>query len=125
METEVLTKRVYEPMDDSDGLRILIDRLWPRGIKKENLKCDIWAKELAPSTELRKMLHADVENNWAAFEKDYLHELETSSVFADLISRIKKEKPQHVTLLYAFKNKTKNNAVILQKEIIKALKDDI
>lgn len=123
METEVLIKRVYEPMDDNGGLNVLVDRLWPRGIKKADLKYDIWAKDIAPSPELRKMFHADTEGNWTTFAADYAHELETSSAFAELIARIEKDQPRYINLLYAFKDKIKNHAVVLQQEIIKALKN--
>jgi uncharacterized protein YeaO (DUF488 family) len=124
MKTEVLIKRVYESTDESDGLCVLVDRLWPRGIKKENLKCDIWAKEIAPSPELRKKFHADIENNWTVFTKDYVTELETSSAFTEFIAKIREENPKRITLLYAFKNKIKNHAIILQQEIIKRLEDN-
>lgn len=122
MATEVCIKRVYEPIDDNDGWCVLIDRLWPRGIKKTNLKCDLWAKNIAPSPELRKMFHADTEGNWTLFAESYARELEASQPFADFIAKIKEEKPQRITLLYAFKNRIQNHAIILQQEIIKALK---
>ena len=124
MKTEVFIKRVYEPTDDNDGLCIFIDRLWPRGIRKDSMKWDIWIKDIAPSPELRKMSHADIEGNWAHFVKGYVQELEKSPAFADLIAKIKEEKPARVTLLYAFKNKTKNHAIILQQKIIKKLGDN-
>jgi uncharacterized protein YeaO (DUF488 family) len=119
--TEVLIKRVYDSVDENDGLRVLVDRLWPRGISKDKLKCDIWAKEIAPSPELRKMFHADIENNWTAFTNGYIQELELSPSFNDFIAKIRKDNPKRVTLLYAFKNEIKNHALILQQEIIKKL----
>jgi uncharacterized protein YeaO (DUF488 family) len=121
MQTEVVIKRVYESVDENDGLRVFVDRLWPRGIKKSDLKYDIWAKDIAPSPELRKKFHADVANNWTVFTEDYAEELEASPSFSDFIEHIKQEKPARITLLYAFKDKIKNHAVILQQEILKAL----
>lgn len=117
---EVIIRRVYEKVEDS-GLRILVDGLWPRGIKKADLKCDIWAKNIAPSPELRRMFHADPEANWDAFAQGYLRELETSPAFAELISRIKEENPQRIILLYAFKNVVKNHAILLQQKMVEAL----
>lgn len=121
MHTEVLIKRCYDTITE-DGMRILVDRLWPRGIKKEDLKCDIWAKDIAPSPELRKMFHADPDAHWDLFAKSYEQELDTSSAFADLMSKIKKEKPARIILLYAFKNTTKNHAVLLQQKMMAMLK---
>ena len=65
---EILIKRIYAPFEKSDGLRILVDRLWPRGIKKENAKIDVWLKEIAPSASLRKWFNHDPEN-WNEFVK--------------------------------------------------------
>lgn len=71
---KILMKRTYEEADKSDGFRILADRLWPRGIKKENAHIDLWAKEISPSTELRKSYHSD-EIDFKEFSKKYLKEL--------------------------------------------------
>jgi uncharacterized protein YeaO (DUF488 family) len=124
METEVLIRRVYDKTPE-EGLRVLVDRLWPRGIKKSDLPYDIWAKEITPSTELRTMFHADPEGHWDAFTKGYAEELDASAAFHDFIERIKKEQPQRIILLYAFKNQTKNHAVILQQKIIEALNHEV
>src|SRR5690606_491941 len=70
----VAIKRVYETPEDSDGIRILVDRLWPRGLSKENAKADMWLKEIAPSTELRKWFAHDPEK-WNEFKKRYTQEL--------------------------------------------------
>jgi len=74
---EILIKRIYAPFEKSDGLRILVDRLWPRGIKKENAKIDAWLKEVAPSASLRKWFNHDPEN-WNEFVKRYKAELKQS-----------------------------------------------
>ena len=77
--TKIKIKRVYEPTpSDTDGYRVLVDRLWPRGMKKEHLKYDYWAKELTPSSDLRKWFHDDVPGHWKEFAEMYRKELETS-----------------------------------------------
>jgi len=111
--TQVKIKRVYEPDEKSDGYRVLVDRLWPRGIKKENLHYDLWAKEITPSPLLRQWYHQDEEGRWTEFRKKYTEELENSSAIKDFIDEIKGEKV--VTLLYASKNAAENHALILQE----------
>ena len=74
---KILMKRTYEEADKSDGFRILADRLWPRGIKKENAHIDLWAKEISPSTDLRKSYHS-YEIDFKEFSKEYLKELKDS-----------------------------------------------
>ena len=69
--TEIKIKRVYEDPSDTDGYRVLVDRLWPRGMKKEHLKYDYWAKELTPSSDLRKWFHDDVPGHWKEFAEMY------------------------------------------------------
>ena len=91
-------KRIYEPVETKDGSRILIDRLWPRGIKKENAHVDYWMKAVAPSTELRKWFAHDPAK-WESFQKKYKEELKKTGALDELISYIKKYKK--VTLLYA------------------------
>lgn len=68
-------KRIYEPADVSDGQRILVDRLWPRGMTKQDAQLDDWPKELTPSNELRKWYHADIEQRWDEFQHRYRDEL--------------------------------------------------
>ena len=108
-------KRIYEPKDENDGYRVLIDRLWPRGISKEKVDIDQWAKSIAPSTELRKEFHHD-PTLMNKFKEKYINELnynEFSDEFTDCI----KEKLEYgnVTLIYAAKSQTSNNAVILKE----------
>lgn len=105
-------KRIYEKSSDSDGYRILVDRLWPRGLTKEKANIDIWLKEIAPSTELRKWFAHDPKK-WKSFKEKYKKELKNNS---DLISKIKQlEKDEGViTLLYAAKDEEHNEAVVLK-----------
>ncbi len=109
---EIKTKRVYEDPEPTDGLRVLVDKLWPRGIKKEELHYDIWEKDITPSTELREWFHTDPDKNWKQFTALYTKELESSEAVKDFINRIKKEKI--VTLLYAAKDTQHSHALILK-----------
>ena len=77
--TKIKIKRVYEDTSDTDGYRVLVDRLWPRGMKKEHLKYDYWAKELTPSSDLRKWFHDDVPGHWKEFAEMYFGEWELKS----------------------------------------------
>jgi uncharacterized protein YeaO (DUF488 family) len=107
-------KRVYDPVSPDDGKRVLVDRLWPRGIKKEKAQIDEWLKEISPSNELRKWYSHD-PSKWAEFKKRYKKELAEKS---ELLKRIKAEaKKQTVTLLFSTKELELNNAVAL-KEIL-------
>lgn len=103
-------KRVYEPFSNADGFRVLVDRLWPRGIKKENAQIDLWAKETAPSTELRVWYKQDVQN-WKAFKLAYMKELEHSIALDVLFEQIQNQKV--VTLLYASKDNQRTHALVL------------
>ncbi len=109
-------KRVYETPSRGDGKRILIDRLWPRGLKKEEVQVDEWLKELAPSTELRKWFGHDPAK-WAEFKKRYKKELSGKS---DLIKRIKAEaRKGTVTLVFSASDAEHSNAAFL-KELFRA-----
>lgn len=104
-------KRVYEELGDDDGHRILIDRLWPRGISKENAHIDLWLKEIAPSTELRKWFNHDPEK-WEEFKKLYRDEL---SEKREMMNQIKELEQKHetVTLLYSAKDTEHANVKVL------------
>jgi len=104
-------KRVYEPIQKSDGYRILIDRLWPRGIAKEKAHVDLWLKDIAPSTELRQWFHHD-SAKWQEFVKRYKSELAEKS---DMIAKIRELEQEHttVTLLYGARDEQHNQAVVL------------
>lgn len=109
-------KRSYQDPDIDDGFRILVDRLWPRGLSKKNAKLDLWMKEIAPSNELRKMFGHDPEK-FDTFKGKYLDELKDKK---ELIKQLKiLEKINHkITLVYSAKDEDHNNAVVLL-ELIK------
>lgn len=113
---DIIVKRVYDSKTDDETYRILVDRLWPRGLKKEDLKFDEWDKEITPSPELRKWF-AHKEERFAEFTKLYLKELKTKTEEAERLRNIAKEKT--ITLLYAAKNPKINHAVILQEFLLK------
>jgi len=117
--TEIKLKRAYEAMTPDDGYRVFVDKLWPRGEKKEDFHYDLWAKDLAPSTDLRKFFHEDQENNWDSFKAQYIEELKQSEAMKQFIANI--ESKPVVTLLYASKNTEHNQAIILKEYIDKVL----
>ena len=105
-------KRVYEPPSQEDGLRVLVDRLWPRALKREAAKIDVWLKDIAPGTALRQWFGHDPER-WTEFERRYRRELaERPEAVAALRALIKANK--RVTLLFAAKDSDHNNAVALK-----------
>lgn len=108
----VALKRVYEPVKESDGFRVLVDRLWPRGLTKEKAKVDLWLKEIAPSTELRKWFHHDPEK-WKEFKKRYLVELKSKKEEIEILEN--KLKTGAVTLVYGAKDKEHNEALVLRE----------
>lgn len=99
-------KRVYDAAAKDDGLRVLVDRLWPRGLSRDNAHVDLWMKELAPSDALRKRFHAHPEE-WEAFRSAYEQELEDNPALAEL-RRL--ARGQRLTLLYASRDEQHNNA---------------
>ena len=105
-------KRVYEPIEETDGYRVLVDRLWPRGISKAKAQIDLWLKSVAPSNELRKWFGHEPER-FAEFSERYRTELGESGALDELRSAIK-EHPI-ATLLYAAHDEEHNNAVVLQE----------
>lgn len=113
--TQIKIKRVYEDPAKSDGYRVLVDRLWPRGMKKEMLKYDYWAKEATPSSGLRAWYHEDPEGRRDAFTLKYKEELDNSPSVKDFIAKISVY--DTVTLLYAAKDTVNNHAVILKAYI--------
>lgn len=118
--TQIQIKRVYEPEEQSDGFRVLVDKLWPRGVKKDNLHYDYWAKEITPSTELRQWYHLNEEQNWEEFRQRYLLELKESQEVKHFLDQIRDKKT--VTLLYASKNTEENHALVLQAYLRKHLR---
>lgn len=115
-------KRAYETVSKKDGYRVLVDRLWPRGIKKETLALDAWFKELAPSTELRKEFGHDPKK-WKSFQAQYKKELRSPEAKEKILFLIKTAKNSNLTLLYGARDEAHNNAVVLKSMIEKELKN--
>ena len=86
--TEIRIKRAYAPADASDGYRVYIDRLWPRGLSHETFHYDWWDKDIAPSTELREWFHADTADRWDEFKARYAAELKSGSAFGELLKAV-------------------------------------
>lgn len=108
-------KRVYDGYNKNDGYRILVDRLWPRGVSKEKAHIDEWLKDIAPSTELREWFGHDPEK-WTEFQKRFKKELDQKK---DLLSHIRdiEKKEKTVTLVFAAKDIEHNNAVVLMEMV--------
>ena len=106
----IKTKRVYEVKDSSDGYRVLVDRLWPRGVSKERASVDLWLKEVAPSNELRKWFNHDPAK-WSEFQKRYRAELKDNAALGELKKLAAKHK--NLTLLYGAHDQKHNQAVVL------------
>ena len=117
---DIQIKRTYEAPEATDGYRVLVDRLWPRGIKKENLYMDLWAKTIAPSTECRKAFNHDPAR-FDSFVKQYTDELDNNPDAATFIENLKKTGASRVTLLYSDKDTRYNNAVVLKSWLTKNL----
>lgn len=106
-------KRVYDISSEEDGFRILVDRLWPRGLSKEFAKIDAWLKDIAPSDDLRKWFSHDPKK-WILFKEKYREELKEKKETISKIRSLEKEK-KIITFLYSAKDKEHNNAVFLQE----------
>ncbi len=119
--TKIKIKRVYEDFSQDDGFRILVDRLWPRGIKKEALKFDLWDKDVTPSPDLRKWFHINQSQNWDEFATRYRLELNNFEALSELADKVKSQSV--VTLFYASKEPLHNHAIILKEELEKRLKE--
>jgi uncharacterized protein YeaO (DUF488 family) len=117
----VAIKRVYEPASRTDGTRVLVDRLWPRGLTKVKAAVDEWLRELAPSDELRRWYHARPDH-WQDFRKKYLKELSQPEAEDSLLQLYQlARKRKRVTLLFGSKNENSNNAVVL-KELLNGMR---
>ena len=103
-------KRVYEAPSEEDGIRILVDRLWPRGVSKEKASIDRWAKELAPSSELRTWFHHDPDK-WPEFLERYAEELKAQNTALDELESLAKD--QTVTLVYSAQSEDRNQAAAI------------
>lgn len=113
---KILVKRIYEPAAKSDGFRVLVDRLWPRGMAKENAKLDLWLPDLGPSTELRKWFNHDPVK-WDEFRRRYHAELKAKTALLVTITEQAKTRP--VTLLYSAKDEQHNQAVAVRMFLIR------
>jgi uncharacterized protein YeaO (DUF488 family) len=117
----VAIKRVYEPKSSQDGARVLVDRLWPRGLTKEKAALHEWFRELAPSDDLRKWFHAQPDH-WQIFRKRYLKELAHPDADVELRKLYAlAHKRARLTLLFASKNEERNNAAVL-KELLDGMR---
>jgi uncharacterized protein YeaO (DUF488 family) len=108
---EIRIKRVYEPRTRQDGKRILVDRLWPRGLTKEKGAVDLWLKDIAPSSELRKWFGHDPAR-WKEFQKRYRDELKKNAASVSVLKREAESGP--ITLLFGAKDEEHNEAAVLQ-----------
>jgi uncharacterized protein YeaO (DUF488 family) len=113
-------KRAYEEAEKGDGCRVLVDRLWPRGVRKEALALDHWMKELAPSTELRREF-AHRPENWRAFQAAYKKELRAPEAKAALKTLAAIARKKKLTLVYGARDQEHNNAVVLRKVLQRGL----
>jgi uncharacterized protein YeaO (DUF488 family) len=110
----VRIKRAYERSEPDDGFRVLVDRLWPRGVAKDDARIDLWLKDIAPSAELRKWFGHDPAH-WAEFQHRYLLEIEGHPEAVEQLGAATRDGP--VTLVYGAKDEEHNNAVVLKKFI--------
>ena len=114
VESVLRVKRVYEPPSGEDGYRILVDRIWPRGVTKEKAHVDEWRKDLAPSDALRQWFRHDPEK-WEEFRRRYRAELQKAGKWADLRAIAERAKKRNVTLVFSAKDETRNQAVALKE----------
>lgn len=115
MKPVINIKRAYDAPSEKDGMRVLVDRLWPRGIKKEDLKIDLWLKGVAPSEMIRKWFSHDPER-WEEFKSHYFEELREKD---ELLMPVVNAQARTVTLVYGSRNTSINNAVALKEYIEK------
>lgn len=114
--TKLYLKRAYEPASESDGVRVYIDRLWPRGLSHATFLYDFWNKEIAPSTELRKWLHEDPDNRWHEFTSRYESELRNNPEWSEFAKKL--QSYPIVTLIYSSHNEKENNAVVVAQTLM-------
>lgn len=107
-------KRVYETAEDRDGFRVLVDRLWPRGVSKDKARVDLWLKDVSPSDALRRAVHGETRT-WEEFVAAYAKELEAPRAQAAIAALKDRLKEGAVTLLYAARDEARNNAVALKQ----------
>lgn len=119
-ESKIQLKRAYSTPSKSDGYRILVDRLWPRGVSKDELSINDWAKELSPSTELRKEFHES--ENWKEFQKLYKEELHSAEAKKKIEELMKIADSKKITLVYSAKDEEHNNAQVLAELLKRKLR---
>ena len=112
----MVLKRVYEPRSEADGFRVLVDRLWPRGLSKDKAHIDVWEKNIAPSNDLRKWFNHEI-NKWPDFQRRYREELTAAPEEVRAFRRILDQHPV-VTLLYGAKDEEHNQAVVLRDYLL-------
>lgn len=118
---EIKIERIYTKPADLNGYRILVDRLWPRGISKVNAHLDEWLKEVGPTTELRKWFNHDVAK-YPEFKNRYLTELKKNPAYQDLLNTVREQlQNQNVILLFGAKDLQHNQAVVLKEQLTKDL----
>jgi uncharacterized protein YeaO (DUF488 family) len=105
-------RRIYDRPESDDGFRILVDRIWPRGLKKNDVKIDVWQKDIAPSTSLRKWFNHD-QKKWNEFKSHYYEELKDKQEIIKVF--LEKAKEGTITLLYSSKEEQYNNAIALKE----------
>ena len=108
----IKTRRIYDKPDTDDGFRILVDRIWPRGLKKNDAKIDLWQKDIAPSSTLRKWFNHD-QSKWNEFKRRYYNELKDKQEIVKLF--LEKAGQETITLLYSSKEEKYNNAIALKE----------
>ena len=118
---QIRLKRVYEKSDPGDGLRVLVDALWPRGLSKRDVSADVWLREAAPSTALRRWYGHDVRR-WKTFRQKYRQELARQPHVLDVLDDLRRRTP--ITLLYSARDETHNNAVVLREMLDKETLDE-
>lgn len=110
---QIVTKRIYQAVSKQDGTRILLDRIWPRGVKKADAQIDLWSKDLAPSTALRKWYHEDIEQHWTEFQQRYRQELAQQSEAVEEIRQL--AATGRVTLLTAAADEEHNHLHVFKQ----------
>ena len=113
---KILIKRIYEPVAKSDGFRVLVDRLWPRGLSKEDAHIDLWLRDIGPSTALRQWFNHDPAR-WTEFQRRYHVELKKKTTLLATITERAKTRP--LTLLYSAKDEQHNQAIALRSFLLR------
>lgn len=117
---DIRLKRIHDPADTEDGTRILVDRVWPRGVRKADAGVDEWMRELAPSNELRRWFGHDPER-WSGFQQSYRRELAAVPEALDRVLTLARQQP--VTLLFAARDRDHNQAVVLREVLLERAAD--